>query len=199
VGFLEKVFKRIVQVFQFILVFLFIVLEEVIWEGIARPIYQKVQALKILQKLEAKIQKTHRYVSLIGFLILLIVVELSGIVASIVFVQGFIWLGLVLYLVRIPLAALVFWFFKVAKEQLLSFNWFKWAYDKLMAAIDWLKSRQVYLSTMEYIRSIKETLKLKFRELKAKYFNEESNFMKELKQFYKYMKKDKKGEDKKDG
>ncbi|HHS92076.1 MAG TPA: hypothetical protein ENK82_01900 [Campylobacterales bacterium] len=196
-GFLEKVVNRIVQVFQFILVFLFILFEEIIWEGIARPIYQKIQSLKILQKLEAKIQKTHRYVSLISFVTLLVVVELSGIVASIVFVQGFILLGLLLYLVRIPLAAFVFWFFKVAKEQLLSFHWFKWAYMKLMSGIDWLKSRKVYISTMAYMVRIKEKFKDKLRAIKLKYFNEESKFMKELKQFYNYIKKEKKGEDKK--
>jgi hypothetical protein len=187
-SFLEKIFGRILQVFQFILVFLFILFEEVIWEGIAKPVYQKIESLKIVQKLEVKIQQAHRYIVLALFLVFLIVVELSGVLASIFFVQGFIVFGLVLYLARIPLAAFVFWFFKVAKEKLLSFNWFKWSYDKLMGGIDWLKSRVIYVKTMAYMVEIKNSLKEKFKLFKTKYLNNESSFMKELKVFYAYMK-----------
>lgn len=191
-GFLEQVWGRVVQVFQFILVFLFILFEEIIWEGISKPIYKKVESLKILQALESKILEAHRYAVLIFFILFLVVVEFSGILASIFFVQGYIVIGILLYIARIPLAAFVFWFFKVAKEKLLSFNWFKWSYDKLMAGIDWLKSQTIYIKTMEYMVQIKNKIKEKFGAFKAKYFNKESNFMKELKEFYAYMKNFKK-------
>jgi magnesium-transporting ATPase (P-type) len=192
VNFLEKIFGRVVQVFQFILVFLFILFEEIIWEGIAKPIYQKIESLKIVQKLEVKIQNANRYIVLVLFLLFLIVVELSGVLASIFFVQGLMIIGLLLYLARIPLAAFVFWFFKVAKEKLLSFNWFKWSYDKLMSGVDWLKSRTIYVKTMAYMVEIKNSIKEKFKAFKAKYFSHESSFMKELKAFYAYMKNFKK-------
>jgi len=195
VSFLEKIFGRVLQVFQFILVFLFILFEEIIWEGIARPIYERIQSLKILQKLESIIIDTHRYVILTFFIVFLLVVELSGILASVFFVQGYIVLGLLLYIARIPLAAFVFWFFKVAKEKLLSFAWFKWTYDKLMYAIDWLKSRETYINMMAYMVKVKNSIKEKFQAIKLKYFNEESNFMKELKTFYHYMKNFKKSKE----
>lgn len=194
-SFLEKIFGRVLQVFQFILVFLFILFEEIIWEGIARPIYERIQSLKILQKLESIIIDTHRYVILTFFIVFLLVVELSGILASVFFVQGYIVLGLLLYIARIPLAAFVFWFFKVAKEKLLSFAWFKWTYDKLMYAIDWLKSRETYINMMAYMVKVKNSIKEKFQAIKLKYFNEESNFMKELKTFYHYMKNFKKSKE----
>jgi len=188
VSFLEKVLGRILQVLQFILVFLFILFEEIIWEGIAKPIYKKVESLQVLQKLESKILAANRHVVLIFFILFLLVVEFSGILASVFFVQGYIVLGVLLYLARIPLAAFVFWFFKVAKEKLLSFHWFKWSYDKLMSGIDWLKSRKIYLKTMEYMVKIKNKIKKNFRAFKMKYFNKENSFMKELKVFYAYMK-----------
>lgn len=205
-AFLEKIFGRVLLVFQFILVFLFILFEEIIWEGIAKPVYSKIESLQITQKLEAKIEHTHRYVVLAIFTILLLGVEVAGLLAGVFFVQGKVILGLILYIAKIPIAAFVFWLFKVGKEKLLSFNWFNWSYEKLMAGLDWLKARESYKRMMAYMLVIKRKIKERWSVIKAKYFAEESSFMKELKAFYYYIKdfkknmkksnKDKKEEDK---
>ncbi|CAA6817796.1 MAG: Bll5565 protein [uncultured Sulfurovum sp.] len=187
-GFFNKIFGRVLLIVQFILVFLFILFEEIIWEGIAKPIYNKIESLKITQKLEAKIEHTHRYVILAIFSILLLGVEAAGLLAGVFFVQGQVLLGLVLYVAKIPIAAFVFWLFKAGKEKLLSFHWFNWSYEKLMAGLEWLKERESYQSMMRYMLEIKTLIKEKWKIIKAKYFAEEGSFMKELKGFYKYMK-----------
>jgi len=187
-GFLEKIFGRVLLVFQFILVFLFILFEEIIWEGIAKPIYVKIESLRITQKLEAKIEHTHRYVVLSIFTLLLLGVEAAGFLAGLFFVQGKVILGLILYIAKIPIAAFVFWLFKVAKEKLLSFNWFNWSYEKLMVGLDWLKARESYKRMMAYMLVIKGKIKERWHVIKAKYFAQESSFMKELKAFYAYIK-----------
>ena len=191
-NFLEKFFGRVLLVLQFILVFLFILFEEIIWEGIAKPIYEKIESLHITKKLEEKIQHTSRYIILAVFTTLLLGVEGAGILAGILFMQGHILFGLMLYIFKIPIAAFVFWLFKASKEKLLSFAWFAWSYEKVMLGFEWLKERESYKEVMAYMATIKATIKAKWKSFKEKYFKEEGGFMKELKAFYAYVKNFKK-------
>ena len=191
-GFFKNIFGRILLVIQFILVFLFILFEEIIWEGIAKPIYQKIESLHIIQKLEIKVQRTNRHVILAIFSTLLLSVEAAGLLAGVFFVQGHMLLGLLLYIIKIPIAAFVFWLFKAGKEKLLSFAWFNWCYEKLMAGLDWLKERKTYQDMMAYMAKVKAKIKARWTIVKEKYFAEEGSFMKELKAFYAYMKNFKK-------
>ena len=186
--FLKKIAQRLLLVLQFILVFIFILFEEIIWEGIAKPIYEKIESLQIIQKIEDKIQHTNRYVLLVVFLVLLLGVEGAGILAGAFFVQGQLLLGLLLYIIKIPIAAFVFWLFKAAKNKLLSFDWFNWAYHKLMDGIDWLKERKTYQEAMEKLKKIKAKFKAILHIIKERYFKEESSFSEELKSFYSYIK-----------
>jgi len=192
VDFFNKILGRVLLVFQFILVFLFILFEEIIWEGIAKPIYEKIESLHIIQKLELKIKETNRYLLLVVFSVLLLTVEAAGVLAGIFFVQGHILFGLILYVTKIPIAAFVFWLFKASKKKLLSFDWFNWAYAKLMAGLDWLKERDSYKEMMAYMAKIKEQIKRRWRAIKAKYFAKEGSFTEELKSFYAYIKNFKK-------
>ena len=186
--FLKQIAERLLLVLQFILVFIFILFEEIIWEGIAKPIYKKIESLHITQKLEIKIHHTNRYVLLIIFLLLLLGVEGAGLLAGAFFVQGKLLLGLLLYVIKIPIAAFVFWLFKAAKHKLLSFDWFNWAYNKLMDGIDWLKERKTYKEAMEKLKKIKVKLKALLHIIKERYFKEDSSFTEELKSFYNYIK-----------
>jgi hypothetical protein len=199
VNFLQKITQRLLLVFQFILVFLFILFEEIIWEGIAKPIYEKIQSLKILQKLKSKIANSNRYVILIVFLVLLLTVEAAGLLAGVFFVQGYILFGITLYMAKIPIAAFVFWLFKVSKRKLLSFNWFEWSYEKLMAGLAWLKDLDIYKTTVKYMSEFKSKIKEQWKNIKVKYFSKESRFTEELKSFYSYIKnfKNRKKEEKK--
>jgi len=101
VDFFNKILGRVLLVFQFILVFLFILFEEIVWEGIAKPIYEKIESLHIIQKLELKIKETNRYLLLVVFSVLLLTVEAAGVLAGIFFVQGHILFGLLLYVTQL--------------------------------------------------------------------------------------------------
>ena len=191
-NFLQKIAQRLLLVLQFILVFLFILFEEIIWEGIAKPIYNKIESWHITQKLEGKIANSNRYIILSVFLSFLFGVEGAGLLAGVFFIQGKVLLGLLLYIAKIPIAAFVFWLFKVGKEKLLSFNWFNWSYQKLMNGLDWIKDLEIYKSTMAMMLSVKEKIKKNWKNLKGKYFDKESSFTEELKSFYNYMKNFKK-------
>jgi len=180
--------NKVISLLQLILVMIFIIFEELIWEGIAKPIYEAIHSLKILQKIEAKLQHINAYVILVIFVVLLATVETFGIYAGMLFVSGQVLLGLALYISKIPIAAFTFWLFRVTEDKLMQFGWFKWLYEKMMEGIAWLKSREMYVETMARLKRIKEKLKKRIKAFKAKYFAKESPFMTKVKRLYKTIK-----------
>jgi len=180
--------NKLTSLLQLILVIVYIIFEELIWEGIAKPIYEAIHSLKILQKIEEKLQHVNASVILAIFVVLLSIVEVFGIYAGMLFVSGQVTLGLALYVSKIPIAAFTFWLFRVTEDKLMTFTWFKWLYMKMLDAIEWLKTREVYVKTMERLRVLKEKLKATMQVLKEKYFSKESPFIAKVKNLYKTIK-----------
>ena len=185
---LSAIKNRLTSLLQLILVIIYIIFEELIWEGIAKPIYEFVHSLKILQKVEVKLHSVNASVILVIFVLLLSIVEALGIYAGILFVSGQIVLGMSLYLSKIPIAAFTFWIFRITEDKLMQFGWFKWIYDWIMKGIDWLKSREIYIQTMERLATVKASIKKSLKALKAKYFAKESPFIIKIKHLYKTVK-----------
>ena len=183
--------NKITSLLQLILVIIYIIFEELIWEGIAKPIYEAIHSLKILQTVEAKLQHVNPSAILVIFVLLLATVEAFGIYAGMLFMSGQVLFGLSLYLTKIPIAAFTFWLFRVTEDKLMQFGWFKWLYEKIMASIAWLKSREVYISTMQRLKELKVLLK----KWKEKYFAKESPFVMKLKKLYKNVKASLKNKD----
>jgi len=185
---LTAIKNKFTSLLQLILVIIYIIFEELIWEGVAKPIYEAIHSLKILQKVEAKLQHVNPSIILVIFVVLLLVVEAFGIYAGMLFVSGQVLLGLGLYLSKIPIAAFTFWLFRVTEDKLMTFGWFKWLYDKMMLAIDWLKSREMYVKTMERLKLVKKGIKKSIKVFKTKYFSKESPFMTKVKSLYQTIK-----------
>ncbi|MDQ7046376.1 MAG: hypothetical protein Q9M39_01630 [Sulfurovum sp.] len=186
---LTTIKNKIILLFQLILVILYIIFEELIWEGIAKPVYTFIHSLKMLQKLEAKLQDVNPFIILVIFVVLLVIVEAFGIYAGMLFVSGQAVLGLTLYISKIPIAAFTFWLFRVTEDKLMQFGWFKWIYDWIMKGIDWLKSRDMYVKTMEGVNKIKTSVKAYVLAFKTKYFSGESPFMDKIKHLYTVLKR----------
>ncbi len=180
--------QKIITLLQLLLVIIFILFEEIIWEGVAYPVYKYVHSLKILQKVEAKLHAVNRYVILVIFVVMLAFVEAFGVYAGYMFVSGHVLTGLVLYLFKIPIAAFTFWMFRVTEDKLMRFGWFKWIYGKIMAFIDWIKTLDIYRDTMTKIRGMKERIKVWIRAVKIQYFSRESPFVVHMKKLYRSMK-----------
>ncbi len=185
---LPAIKNKLTSLLQLILVIIYIIFEELIWDGIAKPIYEFVHSLKILQKVEVKLHGVNASVILVIFVLLLSVVEALGIYAGILFVSGQALLGMTLYISKIPIAAFTFWIFRITEDKLMQFGWFKWIYDWIMQGIDWLKSREIYIQTMERLVSMKASIKKSFKALKEKYFSTESLFIIKIKHLYKTLK-----------
>ena len=185
---LSAIKNRLTSLLQLMLVIIYIIFEELIWEGVAKPIYETIHGLKILQKIEAKLQYVNASVILVIFVVLLSIVEAFGIYAGMLFVSGQVMLGLVLYISKIPIAAFTFWLFRVTEDKLMQFAWFKWLYEWIMQAIEWLKTREMYVKTMERLGEVKKSIKKKFQSWKDKYFANESPFITKIKSLYKTVK-----------
>jgi len=180
--------NKLISLLQLLLVITYIIFEELIWDGIAKPIYIAIHSLKILQKLEVWLQDVNAKVVLFIFIFLLIIVEVAGMYAGILFVSGQVALGLMLYISKIPIAAFTFWLFRVTEEKLMQFVWFKWLYNKIMKAIAWLKSREMYKKTMDRLKSLKQSMSEWKKEFKSKYFSDQSPFVEKIKRLYRTVK-----------
>jgi len=163
---------------------IYIIFEELIWEGIAKPIYETIHALKILQKVEAKLEFVNPSVILVIFVVLLSIVEAFGIYAGMLFVSGQLLLGMTLYISKIPIAAFTFWLFRVTEDKLMQFGWFKWIYDWIMKAIDWIKSCEIHKKTLERLVQVK----MRIKAFKEKYFANKSPFIEKIKHLYRTVK-----------
>ncbi len=181
---LSTIKHKLILLLQFSLVTIYILFEELIWEGIAKPIYEAIHALKILQRLEAKLEHLNPSMILVIFVLLFAIVEAFGIYAGMLFVSGQMLLGLVLYISKIPIAAFTFWLFRITEDKLMQFVWFKWVYERIMKAIEWIKSSEIHQKTVAYVLQVKMHIKA----LKEKYFSGKSPFLEKMKQLYKRLK-----------
>lgn len=185
---IKKILNKVVTLIQLILIVIFIVFEEIIWEGFAKPIYEYIHGLGVLRLVEAKLQNTNRYIILAIFMILLVGVEITGMTAGMMILQGMIVTGVIVYSIKIPIAAFTFWLFRVTDEKLLSFGWFKWSYEKIMALFAWIKSRDLYKNTIKKAKKFKEEAKVYLFNFKAKYFSGDNKVSKRFKRLYVHIK-----------
>ena len=174
-------YQKIVNIFLTILVFIYIIFEELIWDRLAKPIFSYISDLELFRDLEPKILALNSYLILFIFLIPFIIVELLGIYAGILFVSGNILLGIVLYLSKIPVAVVIFWFFNITKNILLQFRWLNFIYKNLILIIDKIKHSKIYLMIQNKTSMIKD-------EIKKIFFTSKTDFKQEIVEIYKFLK-----------
>ena len=155
-------YKKILEIFLILLVFIYIIFEELIWDRLAKPIFSYISSLELFKDLEPKILALNSYLILFIFLIPFIIVELLGIYAGILFVSGKILLGVVLYISKIPIAVVIFWFFNIAKDRLLQFAWLNYIYKNLILIIEKIKHSKIYLMIQNKTAIIKDEIKKRF-------------------------------------
>ncbi len=181
---LSTISSKILRFIQYILVLLFIIFEELVWETFAKPIYEWVKELNILQQLQTKLVGVNRYIILILFVLLFVMEEIAGIFAGLLFVKGLMLLGILVYMLRIPIVGFTFWLFHATESKLLSFEWFKWIYTLIVRFFDWVKSRDIYKKVMQIKASIKENIKI----YKQRYLSGNGKIVSDLKKLYHILK-----------
>ena len=174
---------------QLLLVVVFIVFEEIVWEGFAKPIYLFIHELRLLQRLQDKLQSVNRYVVLILFVSLLVSVESAGVMAGVMAVKGMVLSAMLLYALKIPIAAFTFWLFRVTERQLLSFGWFDYLYGRVLALFAWVKSREIYRQTVQSTKRVKLQIKESMKQFKQRYLSGENTLSKRFKRLYRFVKR----------
>ena len=164
---MKTFFRKLLRPFEYLLVLIFILFEELVWERLAEPLYEAIRNLRLLQRLEGVVLRINRYLILLLFVALFVSVELAGVTAGVLIVQGMVLSGLLLYALKIPIAAFTFWLFGVSRPKLLSFAWFRWGYEKLLAFLEWIKSRTIYRETMRRLKELKAWLHTARQALKG--------------------------------
>jgi hypothetical protein len=168
---IKKIFLKLFNILLTILILIYLILEELIWERIAEPLYAYFHELKLLQKFESVIKRQNRYTVLALFLVMFVVVEALGLGAFALFAAGQVIPATLVYTGKIPVTALTFWLFKAAETQLLSFAWFNVCYQTLLSLLNKIKTSAVYINVKAKIAAIKTRIKTvvaePFKKVKA--------------------------------
>jgi hypothetical protein len=177
---LKALLKKLLHVVLTLLVFIYIIFEELVWESIAKPIYDYIHALKILQKVELYINKLNPSLLLVIFILMFVQVELLGIGAAIMLAKGKAYTAIAMYATKIPIGAFTFWLFRVSKDKLMTFGWFKTSYNYVMGLIDKIKDSDIYKD----IKIKANNLKTYIKNLKLKYFPNKSSLKEKINKIY---------------
>ena len=179
-------YKKILNIILIILVFIYIIFEELVWEKFAKPLINLISKLQLFTNFIPKILALNSYLILIFFVSTFIVVELIGIYAGLLFVSGHMTIAIVIYVLKVPVAAFIFWFFSIVKHKLLEFKWFEVTYNSLMSLISKIKNSSIYIAIKEKANELKKSIKEKFFSTRSKFKKKAIYIYKLLKQKIKF-------------
>ncbi len=159
----------VIKFFESILVIGYILFEELIWNTFAKPIFQYFKSLAILDSLKTIFLAMNRYLLLTVFITILTITEVLGFAAGYCFINSYIFSGIIVYALKIPVAAFTFWLFDLTKDKLMTFSWLKSAYAYMLEWINKFVHTPIYI----YIKARTITVKTKIKQLKLQYLSEE--------------------------
>ncbi len=167
---LKKLLQQVYYYIQLLILLFYIVLEELIWEEFAKPIYEFILKLRIATAFENFLKRQNRYVPLVFFLSTFVFGELLGLMTPFILAEGLVIVAVLIYMTKILIVAFAFWLFKIEKERLLSFTFFRLAYDKIVYISEKVKATKLYQKLVKQLKEIKTYLKVKIRYIKDKIF-----------------------------
>ncbi len=156
---IKKILSKIFKIFQVIFILLYLILEELVWERFAQPIFNYIKNLRLFEKLTLILNKTNRYIILVIFLGSFVIGELFGILSPIVMVKGFLILGVLFYIFKLLIVAFALWLFNTQREKLTTFWIINYGYDKIVKFTKWIKSTQIFITVTQKLKIIKKEIK----------------------------------------
>ncbi len=152
-----------VKTVEGILVAGFIIFEELIWNVLAKPIIDRLNRLAIFEKLRQTFLEMNRHLLMTVFVLIFALTEYLGILSGITVVSGNLSSGVLIYLLKAPLAAFTFWLFELTKPKLMTFTWLKSAYEYLMDWKDLLTGTTIYQALKTSISTTRKRMKQVYR------------------------------------
>ncbi|MCK5828772.1 MAG: hypothetical protein KAH20_00525 [Methylococcales bacterium] len=159
----------VAKLLESILVIGYILFEELIWDVFAKPIFQYIKSLVVLDSLKKIFLKMNRHLLLTVFIVILAITEAMGFLSGFCFINGYILTGMGVYACKIPIAAFTFWLFDLTKDKLMTFNWLKTSYNYIMGVIEKFINSSIHISIKTQI----STIRTKIKSLVIEYFGED--------------------------
>ena len=178
-----KAEKFIIRIIESVLVVTYIIFEELIWNIFAKPVFQYLKSLMILDALEKTFLEMHRYLLLVVFILILGMAEGLGVLSGISIINGYFFFGIVIYALKLPFAVFTFWLFDLTKDKLMRFAWLKKAYELILDSIEKIINSSIHV----YIRSKILSIRKKIKELVSRYLRE-GGFLASTKSHYAFYK-----------
>lgn len=163
---IKQILKNFIKGIFYILMTIYLLLEEYVWQVFVEKILAKLKQLKLYSKYISLIQLSNRYVILITFVLMFGLSEYLGIISLFYFAQLQIIFAIFLYSIKLALAALAFATLTETKEVLCSFKWFNYIYIKIVNFTIWIKNTQTYLNVKIFVKSLKDNIKLKLSKIR---------------------------------
>lgn len=155
---MKSILQTLIKPFEILLVIIYIVFEEIIWNTFAKPIFEAIKRFAWLDALKQTFLEMNRYVLVSIFIVILLITEYMGILSLITIAENQVVLGVLIYALKIPIASFTFWLFELTKPKLLTFGWLKVTYEALMKGIDFLLKTTIYQSIKAKVSFIRQRL-----------------------------------------
>ncbi|NPA27961.1 MAG: hypothetical protein GXN91_02795 [Epsilonproteobacteria bacterium] len=165
-SFIKRAIHLLIFTIQLVIILFYILLEEVVWEQLAKPILNYFQSLRVIEKIQTKLDRANRYIILTIFLLFLVVGEMMGLLSPIVLVKGFFILSLLFYTIKLLFIATALWIFHNQRKKILSFYLIDFLYKKILYLVAKIKRLPAYKEVVEAAKAIKRYLKSRFRKIK---------------------------------
>ena len=161
--------KFVTKLLESILVIGYILFEELIWNVFAKPIFRYFKSLSLLASLKKTFLTINRYLLLVVFIVILVTTEVMGFLSGYYLVNGSVITGLLVYALKIPIAAFTFWLFDLTKVKLMTFHWLEVTYNYIMDLIEIFVHSTIHIYIKAKIASIRSQVKM----LIIQYFGKE--------------------------
>ncbi len=155
---------------EYILVAGFIIFEELIWNVLAQPIINRLNHLAVFERLRISFLQMNRHLLLTVFVLIFAVTEYLGILSGLTVVSGDVGLGVLIYLLKVPLAAFTFWLFELTQQTLMTFDWLRVTFDNLIVWKNAITGTSIYQSLKKSVSGVRGRI----QQIKLKYIGEQS-------------------------
>lgn len=154
--YIKKLFHYLRNTLFILLIFIYILFEELIWNTAVKPIIQYIAAFHFYHRFLYYVRfRAGRFSVLILFMIPFAIGEVIGTASAFMAAQLHLISAALLYTVKIPLIVIALGILQSGKEKLLTFGWFAVCYLWIVAQIEKLHSTRLYQQTLSSITSIR--------------------------------------------
>jgi hypothetical protein len=156
--------RRILNIPFVLLIFIYILFEEFIWNTAVKPIIHYIASFHFYQRFLDYVRlRAGRFSVLILFMIPFALGEVIGTLSAIMATKLHLYSAALLYTMKIPLIVVALGILQSGKEKLLSFGWFALCYTWVITQIDKLHASRLY-----------QQVHITINQTKSRFFNRSS-------------------------